>query len=270
MGIYCCFNDIKSTVTNRIIIPITPRSWLMFRGGKGGDQKYWFIPTTCQSRHRVTGDPEDKGKPCDLFLAGDEYCGHTDDTGKWIAHTLSKKGRQNKANIERYSKYRHDLYFLANKLGFQLPTCGMAVYYYYPVPVRWTKKKKLEMHGQMKMSKPDLTNLDKAFEDALTDFDEQIGQTAGKGKFWFRPELVDEYLRKGYIEILLGQPLYNPFGVEFINQYHTINMEDLESRREKKRARREEIKGERKNREVKPLKILPQEKLFKKKTDELK
>lgn len=260
----------------RIIIPIAPRSWVQFRSGKDGDQKYWFIPLDCRSRHRITGNEEDKGKPCDDYLAGNEFCGHTDEeTGKFISHTLSKKGRQNKANIEKYNKYRVDLYHLSKKLDFYLPSCGMAVYYYYPVPVRWPKKKKAEMHGQMKMSKPDITNLDKAFEDALTDYDEQIGQTCGSGKFWFQPELVAEELRQGYIEILLGCEPYNPFGVKFIDQHRLISMEDLEVRREKRKARKEEMKAQKKEQEKaakvpKSVKVIPEKKLFKRKTDELK
>lgn len=252
----------------KYILPITPRSWVNFRSGKGGNSSLFYIPLECKSRHRVTGKEEDKGKPCDIYLDGDIFCGHTNEDGKWISHTLSKKGRQNKENIEKYNKYRMDLFHIAKMKKFQLQVAGMAIYYHFPVPARWTKKKKAAMHGQLKLSKADFTNLDKAFEDALTGKDEAIAHKAGQGKYWFLPELVEPALRLGFIEICTGLPVYNPYNVELINPYQAVEMEDITSRREKLQQRKQEIK-EKKNADLpkrtpKPLKIISQNKLFKK------
>lgn len=245
----------------RIILPIRPCPWIAFRSGKTG---LWFVPLDCRSRDRVTGNPEDKGLPCDQYLEGEIFCGHTNKDGKFIKHTLSKRGRQNKAAIERYNKYRLDVYHLAKHNGLQVVPCGMAIYFYFPVPVRWSKTKKILMHGQTKMSKSDCSNLIKGLEDSLVAKDEEIAQISGAGKFWFHPDLVEPYLSEGYIEILIGQPVYNPFKVEFINQYRPIEMEDIESRREKRQEAREKSKEDKKkeNLKIKIRKI--------KTTDELK
>jgi hypothetical protein len=83
------------------------------------------------------------------------------------------------------------------------------------------------MHGQHKTNKPDYDNLCKGVGDSVGKrrtekcdrLDDQIvAQLSGTGKFWFNPDLVDSELREGYIEILLNQPVYNPFGVTFIKQ----------------------------------------------------
>jgi hypothetical protein len=70
----------------------------------------------------------------------------------------------------------------------------------------------------------------------------------------------------GYIEILIDQPMYNPFGVEFLDKHKLVSMTDLEERRKIKDARKEEIReGRRKSKsKPKPIKRIPDEKLFKK------
>ena len=96
--------------------------------------------------------------------------------------------------------------------------------------------------------------------------DEQVAQMSGLGKFWVNQE-------KGYVEILTSQELYNPFGVQFIDQHKFVTMEDLESRREKRNARKEEIrakkKEDKKNKVQKPAPAAPDK--FKKfrKTDKI-
>lgn len=253
---------------NRILIPILPKAWLAYQAAS----PIWYIPLVCRARHMITGDPEDKGLQCDNYSDENPYCFHINKDGKQIKHTLSKDGRRAKQTIENYNNYRTELFHLAKQLNFQVQAAGMAIYFHYPVPIRWTKKKKDVMHGQMKSSKSDVINNLKAFEDALTGYDELIGQYSGSGKFWFKPELVDEKLRQGYIEILINQPLHNPYQVELQNPYASIEMEDIVTRREKLKSRKEELKKQRQNsdlltkkkRVIKPLSLRKQKELFKK------
>lgn len=88
-------------------------------------------------------------------------------------------------------------------MGFTLPVCGWSVYFHIPVPKSWSEKKKIRMHGQLKLTRPDLTNYTKAFEDGVSRADETNAQMSGLGKFYVNAEC-------GYVEVILNQPLYNP------------------------------------------------------------
>lgn len=48
-----------------------------------------------------------------------------------------------------------------------LPEAGAHVIFVIPMPMSWTKKKKIEMEGKPCRSKPDRDNLDKALCDAI-------------------------------------------------------------------------------------------------------
>ncbi len=213
---------------DRIILPITPQTWVRIRSGKGGDHVLFNIPEVCTRG-------ENGGCCDDYFQTG--YC----------SHTLSKHSRARKRRLEKYNKYRLDLFDMAKKAGFQLPSMGWSLYFYMPMPARWSKKKKEELHGQPHLKKPDQSNLLKAFEDALSIMDEQVAQMSGLGKFWVnQPE--------GYIEIKLNQPVYNPFQVDLQPSMLKVDMEDIESRRERKRKRKEELRAEKKKAAKKPEK----------------
>ena len=93
-----------------------------------------------------------------------------------------------------------------------MPVAGMALYFYFPMPKSWSKKKKEMLKWQHHIQKPDIDNLEKGFFDSLVITDEKVAQLSGHGKFWICSD------QPGYIEILLNQPIYNPFNVEFINQ----------------------------------------------------
>lgn len=122
------------------------------------------------------------------------------------------------------------------------------------------------MHGQLKISKPDLDNTNKAFFDALTGNDERVAGLSGNGKYYFNPDLVKPELRNGYIEIMVEQKIYSPFKVKLVNPYTSVEMEDIESRRAKYKKRKAEIKAEKlaaaPEKKSKPLKIVPDKKLF--------
>lgn len=170
---------------DRIIFPITPQSW------------FKFLPQNAIC-FRI---PEECPQPCQEFI----------DTG-FCAHTLREANRRTKRRIEKYNKYKVDLLAMARKIGFELPEFGWSLYFYFPTPKTWSKKKKEAMHGQHKLTKPDIDNLEKAFYDSLSVVDEKVGQLSGHGKFW------DKNATDGYIEVILGKPAYNPFGVTFIDQ----------------------------------------------------
>ena len=237
----------------KVVLDINPQTWVRIVSGKHGDHVLFNIPEVCFKGEDEAGEPT--GGSCDEYFR----------TGL-CRHTLSPSGRARKRRIEKYNKYRVDLFTLAKEAGFQLPTCGWALYFYIPVPKRWSKKKKAAMHGQMHLQKPDESNLLKAFEDSLSIVDEQVAQMSGLGKFWVNQE-------KGYVEILTSQGLYNPFGVEFIDQHKFVTMEDLESRREKRNARKEEIrakkKEDKKNKVQKPAPAAPDKFRKFRKTDKI-
>lgn len=127
-------------------------------------------------------------------------------------HCLSQENLNRKKRLERYNDYKDDLRGLAKKAGFEMPVAGWALYFYIPMPKSWSKKKKELMKGQLHLQKPDIDNFEKGFYDALSVVDEQIAQLSGHGKFWIAED------EPGYIEILLNQPIYNPFNVTFIDQ----------------------------------------------------
>lgn len=98
-----------------------------------------------------------------------------------------------KIRIERYIQYKRDLRIEAERVGFTLPTAGAWIKFFLPVPVSWSKKKKRKMNLEPHVSRPDASNLHKAFEDAL------IAQDMGVwdyrvSKFWYNSI-------KGFIEI---------------------------------------------------------------------
>lgn len=127
-------------------------------------------------------------------------------------HCLSQESLSRKRRLERYNNYKDELRTLAKEAGFEMPVAGWSVYFYFPMPKSWSKKKKALLEGQLHLQKCDVDNILKGLMDSLVVTDENLAQLSGVGKFWI-PE--DE---AGYIEILLNQPIYNPFNVEFINQ----------------------------------------------------
>lgn len=160
-----------------------------------------------------------------------------------------------KYRLMKYYHYQDEVRSICHKMNFSLPVCGWALYFHIPIPIRYKNWKKKMLHGQFKLSKPDIDNYEKAFFDSMRIADERIAQLSGHGKFWFNPDLVEKELRGGYIEILLNTPLHNPYNVEFIDQ----SVIDKRTPREWKRKKPAPTYS----RQPKPLKLLPQE-LFKK------
>lgn len=212
---------------DRIIFKITPstkvdvtqNTWMLFN-----------IPETCYKGRKKTGCVEWKR------------------TGL-CKHTLNARGRYMKRRLERYNDYKAAILGLAKAQNFELPKFGFALYFYFPIPKRWSAADRKEMHGQMHHRKPDLDNCEKAIFDSLTFKDEQISQLSGHGKFWIDtktgPKRTDP-IGPGYVEILFNLPVYNPYNVEWIDQSKIISLKqtmDYKNRAKTGAARKYEKTG---------------------------
>ena len=65
-----------------------------------------------------------------------------------------------------------------------LPKSDSEITFIIPVTKSWTQSKKLQMIGKPHESKPDLSNLLKAIEDAVMDDDSGIWHYSGLKKIW--------------------------------------------------------------------------------------
>lgn len=201
---------------NRIIFKIKPQTHIRTTEG---DSILFRIPMVCSS---------DDGGPCKDYKKNEPLNHFQEFKNKkkkihigYCVHTLSEGGRKRKKLIERYNQYKIDLRELSHKSGFVLYPCGWSVYFYLPLPKRsngFPDGDRAKMHGQLKLTTPDVDNFFKSLSDSLWITDEMVAQLSGIGKFWIDPDQVSEELKNGYIEILLNQPIYNPFNVQFIDQ----------------------------------------------------
>jgi len=100
---------------------------------------------------------------------------------------------------------------LCKSKGFTLPSQGLCIRFYIPVPKSWSKKKKKLYHGTLHQSQPDIDNLVKAVFDSLVSEDKYVGHIGSISKQWVDYET-------GWIEfeivdpILPQVPLKNPEG----------------------------------------------------------
>jgi len=69
-------------------------------------------------------------------------------------------------------------------LGIDLPESGATIIFYLPMPKSWSKKKKAQMIGTPHRSRPDISNLIKALEDALYLDDSIIWNYGSLTKLW--------------------------------------------------------------------------------------
>lgn len=182
---------------DRIILNISPQTNVR---SSQGDKILFRIPTDCR---KLKGK-----KPCVLFRK----------TGE-CSHILSAGGRARKKRLEKYNQYKVDVLTLANAAGFQMPPWGWSLYFYIPILKTYSKNKREALHGQPHTVKFDLDNGIKAIFDSLSVHDQRVAQLSGAGKFWVDTMTIGEKGEKiigpGWIEILLNQPVYNPFNVTF-------------------------------------------------------
>ena len=113
--------------------------------------------------------------------------------------------------IEKYNQYKIDLLALCKSKGFTLPSQGLCIRFYIPVPKSWSKKKKKLYHGTLHQSQPDIDNLVKAVFDSLVSEDKYVGHIGSISKQWV--DFETGWIEFEIVEPILPQvPLKNPEG----------------------------------------------------------
>jgi len=112
---------------------------------------------------------------------------------------LRPDGLRRLQRIEKYNNYKINISAEAKRIGFTLPEIGAGITFFIPVPKSWSKKKKRLHHGQFHDKKPDLSNILKAFEDALLSEDKKIAYYTHLCKRWVNSET-------GWIEVTTCDP----------------------------------------------------------------
>jgi Holliday junction resolvase RusA-like endonuclease len=74
--------------------------------------------------------------------------------------------------------------------GVKLPEAGANLTFCLPMPKSWSKKKRVKMNGQPHQSRPDISNLLKALEDALFSEDSHIWHYGELKKVWAEEGMI--------------------------------------------------------------------------------
>ena len=117
-------------------------------------------------------------------------------------HKLRPSGLKRLERIERYNQYKDDLNAVALQKRFIMPSQGLSIHFFIPMPKSWCKWQKEVMHLKLHQGKPDIDNLTKAFFDSLLKEDKNIGHLAEVSKQW-----VDA--KSGWIELIEGDRKYD-------------------------------------------------------------
>ncbi len=111
---------------------------------------------------------------------------------------LRPAGLKRLLRIEKYNNYKIELLAEAKRKQFVIPSHGLSITFFVPMPKSWSQKKKNLHHGMLHQSQPDLDNFLKAFCDSLVAEDKYIAHYSGLCKRW-----VD--LEQGWIECTLSE-----------------------------------------------------------------
>src|SRR6266849_3945607 len=136
-----------------------------------------------------------------LFITPQTHVRTTKADKKWFRipeEILIEKypnGYKRKLRILKYFQYKKALRQEADRVGFELPDFGAWIKFHLPVPPSWSKKKKFRMNFQPHQSRPDASNLHKAFEDSLKEQDMKVWDYHVT-KFWYNSV-------KGFIEVFV-------------------------------------------------------------------
>jgi Holliday junction resolvase RusA-like endonuclease len=118
---------------------------------------------------------------------------------------LRKAGLARLVRIEKYNQYKIDLLALCKSKSFTLPSQGLCISYYIPVPKSWSEKKKKLYHGTLHQSTPDIDNLVKATFDSLVREDKYVGHIGSICKRWVNFPI-------GWIEFEVIEPILKEIG----------------------------------------------------------
>ena len=69
---------------------------------------------------------------------------------------LHPPGLKRLLRIERYNNYKIELLAEAKRKKFTIPSSGLSVTFFLPMPKTWSKKKKKAHHGAFCQSRPDI------------------------------------------------------------------------------------------------------------------
>lgn len=100
--------------------------------------------------------------------------------------------------VAKWWDFKDGLMAAALEQGFRpgrMEIRGLGLMAFIKMPKSWSKEKKEEMLGKSHLSKPDLSNIFKAVEDALTDKDETIAWYMDSGKIWAEREGLSLFLK---------------------------------------------------------------------------
>ena len=106
---------------------------------------------------------------------------------------LYKAGLARLTRLEKYNQYKINLCALCRSANFKLPSQGLCVRFFIPMPRTWKKWQREIMNGKLHRNKPDIDNLLKAVFDSLMAEDKFIGHLGEVAKIWTDNE-------KGWIE----------------------------------------------------------------------
>lgn len=115
--------------------------------------------------------------------------------------SLRPAGLARLMRLEKYNKYKIDLLTLCRVKRFNLPSQGLCVRFFIPMPVTWKKWQREIMNGKLHRQKPDIDNLLKAVLDSLLAEDKFIGHLGEISKRWVDSE-------RGWIEFEIKEAPY--------------------------------------------------------------
>ena len=99
-------------------------------------------------------------------------------------HRMTQSDKWNqRPEVVKYRRYCEALNLLCRTVDYRIPDV-LSVTYVLPMPPSWGATKQKAMLDQPHMQRPDLSNLVKAFEDALCKNDETIHTYVSVQKIW--------------------------------------------------------------------------------------
>jgi Holliday junction resolvase RusA-like endonuclease len=90
--------------------------------------------------------------------------------------------------VAKYWKFKDELVTQCKEKGFVLSD-KIYMEFHLPMPISWSKKKRVDLLGEPHFSKPDLDNMIKSVGDCLKKDDQTIHEITAK-KFWSEESIL--------------------------------------------------------------------------------